>query len=455
MPGILDKLLRAGEGKILRRLKKLKDQVNALEDDYVDLTDEELRGLTQEYKERYEDGESLDDLLPEAFATVREAAKRTLGQRPFDVQIMGAAALHLGNIAEMKTGEGKTLTGSLAVYLNALAGKGAHVITTNDYLARRDAQNLGRIFHFLGLEVGVVGPQMTPDARRKAYQADITYGTNNEFGFDYLRDNMKYDFSQYVQREHNFAIVDEVDSILIDEARTPLIISGPAEESTDLYYEVDRIIPRLKPGAKTKGDAKAEEREALEATGLTLEAFTAGKRSPEGTRRPLRVPLKNPLIDSGIDGSHPAFGGRVKRSFDFRNFRKIVSLSNSKQVVRNINIAALKNDPTWAMLKDPPEDPDTDLKRLADDARNRGPIHWELVEKFVEIKPESKPPTNHGTHVAGIIGASKESAKTAAGSPEGIRWLSSSCARRSLAWVAMSSASSTSTEPADSGLIRE
>ncbi|GAB3733048.1 preprotein translocase subunit SecA [Nocardiopsis nanhaiensis] len=246
MPGILDRLLRAGEGKILRRLKKFKDQVNALEENYTDLSDEELRDLTKEYKERYEDGESLDDLLPEAFATVREAAQRTLGQRPFDVQIMGAAALHLGNIAEMKTGEGKTLTGSLAVYLNALAGQGTHVITTNDYLARRDAQNLGRIYHFLGLEVGVVGPQMTPTARRKAYQADITYGTNNEFGFDYLRDNMALSLKDTVQRGHFFALVDEVDSILIDEARTPLIISGPSEQNSRWYSEFAKIAPRLK-----------------------------------------------------------------------------------------------------------------------------------------------------------------------------------------------------------------
>ncbi|MEV2273958.1 preprotein translocase subunit SecA [Nocardiopsis sp. NPDC049922] len=246
MPGILSKLLRAGEGKILRRLTKLKDQVNSLEEDYVDLTDEELRDLTKEYRERYEDGESLDDLLPEAFATVREAAKRTLGQRPYDVQIMGGAALHFGNIAEMKTGEGKTLTSTLAVYLNALAGRGVHVITTNDYLARRDAQNMGRIYHFLGMDVGVVSPQMTPSARRAAYQADITYGTNNEFGFDYLRDNMALSLEDTVQREHFFAIVDEVDSILIDEARTPLIISGPSEQNSRWYAEFAKIAPRLK-----------------------------------------------------------------------------------------------------------------------------------------------------------------------------------------------------------------
>ena len=256
MPGILSKLLRAGEGKILRRLNKLKDQVNSLEEEYGDLTDEELRDLTQEYKERYEDGESLDDLLPETFATVREAAKRTLGQRHFDVQIMGGAALHLGNIAEMKTGEGKTLTGTLAVYLNALAGKGVHVITTNDYLARRDAQNMGRIYQFLGMEVGVVGPQMSSAERRAAYQADITYGTNNEFGFDYLRDNMALSLKDTVQRGHFFALVDEVDSILIDEARTPLIISGPSEQNSRWYTEFAKIAPRLKQDVDYEVDEK-------------------------------------------------------------------------------------------------------------------------------------------------------------------------------------------------------
>ncbi|WP_017608331.1 preprotein translocase subunit SecA [Nocardiopsis xinjiangensis] len=256
MPGILSKLLRAGEGKILRRLNKLKDQVNSLEDEYTDLSDEELRDLTQEYKERHQDGETLDDLLPEAFATVREAAKRTLGQRHFDVQVMGGAALHLGNIAEMKTGEGKTLTGTLAVYLNALADRGVHVITTNDYLARRDAQNMGRVYQFLGLEVGVVGPNMTQEQRKAAYQADITYGTNNEFGFDYLRDNMALSLDNTVQRDHCFALVDEVDSILIDEARTPLIISGPSEQNSRWYSEFAKIAPRLKADEDYEVDEK-------------------------------------------------------------------------------------------------------------------------------------------------------------------------------------------------------
>ncbi|GAB3208748.1 preprotein translocase subunit SecA [Marinactinospora thermotolerans] len=256
MPGILDKVLRAGEGKVLRKLKKLKDQINSIEDDFVDLSDAELRELTDEYKQRHQDGESLDDLLPEAFATVREAAKRTLGQRHFDVQLMGGAALHLGNIAEMKTGEGKTLTATLAVYLNALAGKGVHVVTVNDYLARRDAENMGRIYQFLGLEVGVIVPDMSSEDRRKAYAADITYGTNNEFGFDYLRDNMALSIKDCVQRGHYFAIVDEVDSILIDEARTPLIISGPAEQNSRWYAEFAKIAPRLRRDVDYEVDEK-------------------------------------------------------------------------------------------------------------------------------------------------------------------------------------------------------
>ncbi|HEX6471180.1 MAG TPA: preprotein translocase subunit SecA [Streptosporangiaceae bacterium] len=246
MPVVIDKILRAGEGKILRKLKRIADQVNSIEEDFVEMSDDELRALTETYKERLADGETLDDLLPEAFATVREAAKRTLGQRHFDVQLMGGAALHMGNIAEMRTGEGKTLTAVLPSYLNALAGKGVHVITVNDYLAKRDAEWMGRIHQFLGLEVGVILAQMTPDERRKAYNADITYGTNNEFGFDYLRDNMAWSLDECVQRGHHFAIVDEVDSILIDEARTPLIISGPAEQNSRWYTEFAKIVPRLK-----------------------------------------------------------------------------------------------------------------------------------------------------------------------------------------------------------------
>ncbi|WP_375003777.1 preprotein translocase subunit SecA [Aeromicrobium sp. CTD01-1L150] len=238
----MDKILRAGEGKVLRQLQAIVKQVNALEDEFSSLSDEELQGMTGEFRERLEAGESLDDLMPEAFATVREAANRVLGQRHFDVQIMGGAALHLGNIAEMKTGEGKTLVATLPCYLNGLSGKGVHVVTVNDYLARYHAEWMGRVYTFLGLSVGMVLPSMRPAERRDAYECDITYGTNNEFGFDYLRDNMTDDLANCVQRGHNFAIVDEVDSILIDEARTPLIISGPTEEEVKWYGEFARIV---------------------------------------------------------------------------------------------------------------------------------------------------------------------------------------------------------------------
>ncbi|MEV7965202.1 preprotein translocase subunit SecA [Sphaerisporangium sp. NPDC088356] len=252
MPAILDKILRAGEGKVLRKLKRISEQVNSIESDFTSLSDAELRALTAEFKQRHADGESLDDLLPEAFAAVREAARRVLGQRHFDVQIMGGAALHLGNIAEMRTGEGKTLTCTLPAYLNAIAGKGVHVVTVNDYLAKRDAENMGRVHRFLGLEVGVILANMQPDERRKQYNADITYGTNNEFGFDYLRDNMAWSLEECVQRGHAFAVVDEVDSILIDEARTPLIISGPGEQSGKWYQEFAKIVPRLRRGVEGK-----------------------------------------------------------------------------------------------------------------------------------------------------------------------------------------------------------
>ncbi|WP_327585392.1 preprotein translocase subunit SecA [Nonomuraea sp. NBC_00507] len=252
MAAILDKILRAGEGKILRKLKRIADQVNSIEDDFTSLSDAELRAMTDEFKQRYADGETLDDLLPEAFATVREAARRVLGQRPYDVQIMGGANLHMGNISEMKTGEGKTLTCTLPSYLNAITGKGVHVVTVNDYLAKRDAETMGRIHRFLGLEVGCIISGQQPDERRKQYEADITYGTNNEFGFDYLRDNMAWSLEECAQRGHYFAIVDEVDSILIDEARTPLIISGPGEQSGKWYQEFAKIVPRLRKGVEAK-----------------------------------------------------------------------------------------------------------------------------------------------------------------------------------------------------------
>ncbi|GII91057.1 preprotein translocase subunit SecA [Sinosporangium siamense] len=252
MPAILDKILRAGEGKILRKLKRISDQVNSIEDSFREMDDDELREMTAQLRQRHADGESLDDLLPEAFATVREAARRVLGQRHFDVQIMGGANLHMGNIAEMRTGEGKTLTCTLPAYLNAIGGKGVHVVTVNDYLAKRDSDTMGRVHRFLGLEVGVILANMPADERRKAYNADITYGTNNEFGFDYLRDNMAWSMDECVQRGHNFAIVDEVDSILIDEARTPLIISGPGEQSGKWYQEFAKVVPRLRKGTEGK-----------------------------------------------------------------------------------------------------------------------------------------------------------------------------------------------------------
>lgn len=253
---VFNKLMRAGEGKILRKLHRIADQVNSIEEDFVNLSDAELRALTDEYKQRYADGESLDDLLPEAFATVREAAKRVLGQRHYDVQMMGGAALHLGLVAEMKTGEGKTLVGTLPAYLNALSGKGVHLITVNDYLAERDSEMMGRVHKFLGLEVGCILANMSPAQRREMYSCDITYGTNNEFGFDYLRDNMAWSKDELVQRGHNFAIVDEVDSILVDEARTPLIISGPADQATKWYGDFAKLVVRLKrgePGNPLKG----------------------------------------------------------------------------------------------------------------------------------------------------------------------------------------------------------
>jgi len=217
--GLLDKVLRAGEGKAVKQLVKIAQEVNKFENEITSLDDNALRNKTNVFKERYANGESLDSILPEAFAVVREAAKRTLGQRHYDVQLMGGAALHRGNIAEMKTGEGKTLVSTLPAYLNALTGKGVHIVTVNDYLAERDSEWMGRVHRFLGLKVGVILASMTPAERREAYAADITYGTNNEFGFDYLRDNMALGLADCVQRDHNFAIVDEVDSILIDESK--------------------------------------------------------------------------------------------------------------------------------------------------------------------------------------------------------------------------------------------
>jgi preprotein translocase subunit SecA len=249
---LVKKVIGTKNDRELKRLWPLVDEINSLEEKVAKLSDAELRARTAEFKEKLDQGATLDDILTEVFATGREAAKRALGMRPFDVQLLGGIALHRGNIAEMKTGEGKTLVATMPVYLNALEGKGVHVVTVNDYLARRDAEWMGRLYNFLGLEVGIVVHGIDDATRKRAYRADITYGQNNEFGFDYLRDNMKFSLDEYVQRELNFAIVDEVDSILIDEARTPLIISGPAEESTEKYAIIDRIIPKLKRGRKVE-----------------------------------------------------------------------------------------------------------------------------------------------------------------------------------------------------------
>ncbi len=255
--GMLEKLLRAGEGRAVRRLQGLADQVNALEEDFEKLSDAEIREETDRFRERVADGESLDHLLPEAFANCREASRRSLGQRHFDVQVMGGAALHLGNIAEMKTGEGKTLVATLPAYLNALTGKGVHVITVNDFLASYQSELMGRVFRFLGVTSGCITDGMRPEQRREQYANDITYGTNTQFGFDYLRDNMAWQTAEMVQRGHAFAIVDEVDSILIDEARTPLIISGPAQgDATRWYAEFAKVARTLKLDVDYEVDEK-------------------------------------------------------------------------------------------------------------------------------------------------------------------------------------------------------
>jgi len=257
MLGLLKKFIGTKNEREIRRMTPVVEHINSLESSMTGIRDSDLRGKTDEFRKRLEAGESLDEILPEAFAVVREASRRVLKMRHFDVQLLGGIVLHEGKIAEMKTGEGKTLVATLPVYLNALEGRGVHIVTVNDYLAKRDSQWMGPLYNFLGLSVGVIVHGLTDEQRQVAYNADITYGTNNEFGFDYLRDNMKYDISQFAQRELNYAIVDEVDSILIDEARTPLIISGPSEESTDKYYRIDKIIPKLQKEEDYTIDEKA------------------------------------------------------------------------------------------------------------------------------------------------------------------------------------------------------
>ena len=248
----LTQIFGSRNDRLLKQYRKTVARINALEPEFEKLSDDALRAKTQEFKDRIARGESLDDLLPEAFATVREGSKRVMKMRHFDVQLLGGMALHNGKISEMRTGEGKTLTATLPVYLNALSGKGVHVVTVNDYLANRDATWMGRLYNFLGLTVGINLPQMPREEKQAAYGSDITYGTNNEYGFDYLRDNMVYEPGDRVQRKLNYAIVDEVDSILIDEARTPLIISGQAEDHTDLYLAINKVVPLLK---KQEGEA--------------------------------------------------------------------------------------------------------------------------------------------------------------------------------------------------------
>ena len=295
MVAILDKILRAGEGRALKQLEKIADEVNAHEATFASMNDDELRSMTAQFKTRLDNGEDLDDLLPEAFAVVREASKRTLGQRHYDVQIMGGAALHRGNIAEMRTGEGKTLVATLPSYLNALTGRGVHIVTTNDYLAERDSEWMGRIHRFLGLKVGVILASMSPAERRAQYAADITYGTNNEFGFDYLRDNMAWNLADCVQREHNFAIVDEVDSILIDEARTPLIISGPADKATKWYVEFANIAGRLNRGEHYEVDEKKRNVGIVDAGVTRVEELLGIDNLYEAVNTPMIGYLNNAL----------------------------------------------------------------------------------------------------------------------------------------------------------------
>ena len=315
MASVLEKALRVGEGRILRRLQRIVGQVNSLEEDFRHVTDEDLRNETVELRERYANGESLDDLLPEAFAAVREAAARTIGLRPFDVQVMGGAALHLGNIAEMKTGEGKTLVATMPAYLNAIASRGVHVVTVNDYLASYQSELMGRVFRALGMTTGVILSGQTPEQRREQYQADITYGTNNEFGFDYLRDNMAWQPAELVQRGHYFAIVDEVDSILIDEARTPLIISGAASgEANRWFTEFASLARRLQPGEDYEVDEKKRTVGVLEPGIEKVEDYLGIDNLYESANTPLISFLNNAIKATALfkrDKDYVVMNGEV------------------------------------------------------------------------------------------------------------------------------------------------
>ena len=353
MASFLEKILRTGDKRVLRQLEAYTKAVNSLEDSFASMTDEELRAETDKFRERVKDGESLDIMLPEAFAVVREASKRTLGKRHYDVQLMGGAALHLGNIAEMKTGEGKTLVATLPAYLNALSGKGVHIVTVNDYLAEYQANLMGRVFRFLGMECGVILSSMEPDERRKQYAADITYGTNNEFGFDYLRDNMAWIVEEQVQRGHNFAIIDEVDSILIDEARTPLIISGPAAgEANRWYAEFARIAATL---LKRGEDYEVDEKKR-----------TVG------------------ILESGIDKVEDHLG--VKNLYESKNTPLIGFLNNSIKAKE-----LFTNNKDYVVIDGEVLIVDEHTGRILPGRRYNDGIHQAIEAKEgVEIKPENQ-----------------------------------------------------------------
>ena len=353
MASFLEKILRTGDKRVLRQLEAYTKAVNSLEDSFASMTDEELRAETDKFRERVKDGESLDIMLPEAFAVVREASKRTLGKRHYDVQLMGGAALHLGNIAEMKTGEGKTLVATLPAYLNALSGKGVHIVTVNDYLAEYQANLMGRVFRFLGMECGVILSSMEPDERRKQYAADITYGTNNEFGFDYLRDNMVWTVEEQVQRGHNFAIIDEVDSILIDEARTPLIISGPAAgEANRWYAEFARIAATL---LKRGEDYEVDEKKR-----------TVG------------------ILESGIDKVEDHLG--VKNLYESKNTPLIGFLNNSIKAKE-----LFTNNKDYVVIDGEVLIVDEHTGRILPGRRYNDGIHQAIEAKEgVEIKPENQ-----------------------------------------------------------------
>ena len=353
MASFLEKILRTGDKRVLRQLEAYTKAVNSLEDSFASMTDEELRAETDKFRERVNDGESLDIMLPEAFAVVREASKRTLGKRHYDVQLMGGAALHLGNIAEMKTGEGKTLVATLPAYLNALSGKGVHIVTVNDYLAEYQANLMGRVFRFLGMECGVILSSMEPDERRKQYAADITYGTNNEFGFDYLRDNMAWTVEEQVQRGHNFAIIDEVDSILIDEARTPLIISGPAAgEANRWYAEFARIAATL---LKRGEDYEVDEKKR-----------TVG------------------ILESGIDKVEDHLG--VKNLYESKNTPLIGFLNNSIKAKE-----LFTNNKDYVVIDGEVLIVDEHTGRILPGRRYNDGIHQAIEAKEgVEIKPENQ-----------------------------------------------------------------